>query len=198
MPLFLPIESRLKRKGFDLIAGLDEAGRGPLAGPLVAAAVILPANNDLRGLNDSKKLTANQRVRLFNEILEQAIDYAIAVVAPEIIDQVNIVGAVRIANDLCIRALKNMPDIALIDGCDKQILTVPFLTMIEGDSRIRSIAAASILAKVVRDAIMRHYAREFPHYGFERHKGYGTRLHRSTLTKFGPCAIHRKSYTFSV
>lgn len=179
-----------------MIAGIDEAGRGPLAGPLIAAAVILPENFNLIGLNDSKKLTAHARVRLFNEILEQAIDYAIAVVAPEIIDRVNIVGAVRIANDICIRSLKNMPDIALIDGRDKQILTIPFLTMIEGDSRIRSIAAASILAKVVRDAIMRRYAREFPGYGFERHKGYGTRLHRSTLTKIGPCAIHRKSYTF--
>lgn len=196
MPIFLPIESRLIRQGFQLVAGIDEVGRGPLAGPVVSAAVILNERADLPGLDDSKKLSAKKRLILFQKILDNAVDYAIAFVPHQIIDRINIINALRIANDLCINAMRFRPDIALIDGRDKQIMDIPFLSMIEGDSRIRSIAAASILAKVARDAVMTHYSKEYPEYGFERHMGYGTRFHRNVITKIGFCEIHRKSYTF--
>lgn len=192
--VFTPLEAELKAQGHILIAGIDEAGRGPLAGPVVSAAVILKENARLPGLNDSKKLTAKKRLKLFNLILKNCLDYSISAVSHLVIDKFNILNATRFANDLCISALNQKPDIALIDGHDSQILDIPFITIVKGDSHIRSIAAASILAKVTRDAIMHRYAREFPHYHFEKHSGYGTRLHRSCLAKHGICAIHRKSF----
>lgn len=215
---FINLEQQLKNAGYNLIAGIDEAGRGPLAGPVVSAAVILKENifltttsslarlpeksnhlyhhnkDCLPGLNDSKKLNHSQRVRLFNLILKNAVDYSIAAVSHLIIDKYNILNATRFANDLCISALKQKPDIAIIDGHDSQILDIPFITIVRGDAHVHSIAAASILAKVVHDAIMRRYSKEFPQYGFEKHVGYGTRLHRSCLAKHGFCAIHRKSF----
>lgn len=198
---FLPFESQLRNQGFRLIAGVDEAGRGPLAGPVVSAAVILKEKvhlpggmAKLPGLNDGKLLTAKKREQLFELILENCLDYAIAIIPHQIIDQVNILNATRIANDLCLSALSQTPDIALMDGRDKQIIDIPFLNIIKGDRKIRSIAAASILAKVTRDAIMRHYSKEFPHYGFEKHMGYGTRLHCANLEKYGFCPIHRRSF----
>jgi ribonuclease HII len=191
---FFPLESRLKKQGFNLIAGMDEVGRGPLAGPVVSAAVILKDKAKLPGLNDSKKLSAKQRITLFNLILENCLDYSIAAVSHELVDECNVLHATRLANDLCISELSHKPDIAVIDGHDSQILDIPFITVVKGDFHIRSIAAASILAKVVRDAIMYRYAEEFPEYGFEKHVGYGTRLHRSCLAKHGICAIHRKSF----
>lgn len=191
---FINLERQLKNAGCNLIAGIDEAGRGPLAGPVVSAAVILKQSVRLPGLNDSKKLSAKQRVRLFNLILKNAVDYSITAVSHLVIDKYNILNATRFANDLCISALQNKPDIAVIDGHDSQILDIPFITVVKGDAHVRSIAAASILAKVVRDAIMHRYSKEFPQYGFEKHVGYGTRLHRSSLAKHGFCAIHRKSF----
>lgn len=191
---FYPLEKLLHGHGYNLIAGMDEVGRGPLAGPVVSAAVILKEDTRLHGLNDSKKLTARQRVKLFNLILKNAVDYSITAVSHLTIDKFNILNAVRFANDLCISALKIKPDIAIIDGHDSQILNIPFITVVKGDAHVRSIAAASILAKVVRDAIMRRYSKEFPEYGFDKHVGYGTRLHRSCLAKYGFCAIHRKSF----
>ncbi|MBI4232159.1 ribonuclease HII, partial [Candidatus Peregrinibacteria bacterium] len=168
----------------------------PLAGPVVSAAVILKDKARLPGLNDSKKLSASNRHRLFNLILQNCLDYAITAIPHQIVDQVNISNAIRCANDLCIRSLKLRPDIALIDGIDKQIIKIPFYTIVRGDSHVRSIAAASILAKYARDAIMCHYAKEFPQYGFDSHMGYGTRRHRTALIKHGFCAIHRKSFKF--
>ena len=191
---FFPLEAQLHQQGFKLIAGMDEVGRGPLAGPVVSAAVILKDKARLPGLNDSKKLTAKQRTKLFNLILKNCLDYSIAAVSHELVDKYNILNATLFANDLCISELKLRPDIAVIDGHDKQILEIPFITVVKGDSHIRSVAAASILAKVVRDAIMHRYAAEFPNYGFEKHVGYGTRLHRSCLAKHGICAIHRRSF----
>ncbi len=191
---FFPLESQLKKQGFNLIAGMDEVGRGPLAGPVVSAAVILKDKAKLPGLNDSKKLSAKQRTILFDLILKNCLDYSIAAVSHVLVDKYNVLNATRFANDLCIAALKTTPDIAIIDGHDKQILDIPFITVVKGDEHIRSIAAASILAKVVRDAVMHRYAEEFPDYGFEKHAGYGTRLHRSCLAKHGICAIHRKSF----
>lgn len=209
---FINLERQLKNAGYKLIAGIDEAGRGPLAGPVVSAAVILKedafpptaseksnclhhnSKDPIPGLNDSKKLTAKQRIRLFNLILKNAVDYSITAVSHLVIDKYNILNATRFANDLCISALQNKPDIAVIDGHDSQILDIPFITVVKGDAHVRSIAAASILAKVVRDAIMQRYSKEFPQYSFEKHVGYGTRLHRSCLAKHGFCAIHRKSF----
>ncbi|MDA1061016.1 MAG: ribonuclease HII [bacterium] len=182
--------------GFNLVAGIDEAGRGPMAGPVVSAAVILKRNARIKGLNDSKLLSQKRREELFPVILDNCIDYAIGIVGHALIDEINILNATIIANDICIRSLKHKPDYVLIDGRDKQIIDIPFQTVIKGDRRIQCIAAASVLAKVTRDAIMRYYSKEYPKYGFEKHKGYGTRLHRSTINEFGFCDIHRRSYTF--
>lgn len=196
MSQFLPLESKLKKKGFRIIAGIDEAGRGPMAGPVVSAAVILKEKIRLPGLDDSKKLTAKKREELYEKIIKNSIDYAITFVPHTTIDEINILEAVKLANFLCIKNLHTQPDIALIDGRDKQILDIEHQTIIKGDSKIRSIAAASILAKVARDKLMEHYAKTYKNYGFEKHKGYGTREHRSNLIKYGPCPIHRKSYSF--
>lgn len=195
MTKFIPVENRLRHQGVRLIAGIDEAGRGPLAGPVVSAAVILKPGAQLSGLNDSKKLTPLERERLFPLIIENALDFAITFVPHQVIDRINILNAVRLANQLCVKNLRHHPDMVLIDGRDRQILNVPYQTIIKGDSKIRSIAAASILAKVSRDYLMRYYAREFSLYGFERHMGYGTRQHRQNIKKFGLCPIHRKSYS---
>ncbi len=196
MAPFIPIQSQLKSLGFNFVAGIDEAGRGPLAGPVVSAAVILKKDANIKGLNDSKLLSPKKREELFEIILKNCIDYAIGIVSHTQIDKVNILNATIAANDLCIRGLKQKPDLVLIDGRDKQIVAVPFQTIIKGDQKVPAIAAASILAKVTRDAIMKYYSKKYPEYGFAKHKGYGTRQHRSNISKFGFCDIHRRSYTF--
>jgi len=194
---FLPLESKLQEEGFFSIAGIDEAGRGPLAGPVVSAIVILKKDTKIKGLNDSKKLSEKQRNILFPQVLQASLDYAIGIVPPQIIDEVNILNATRIANDICLRSLKSKPDLVLIDGKDKQIFKKQeFITIIKGDSKIQSIAAASILAKVTRDHIMKRYAKQYPEYGFEKHMGYGTKLHRQALSKYGRSEIHRKSFSY--
>jgi len=192
---FIPIEAQLKKQGLHFVAGIDEAGRGPLAGPVVSAAVVLKPNTIIPGLDDSKKLSHKKRERIFEMVIEKCLDYSIAVVSHITIDEINILNATRAANQMCIEALDVAPDIVLIDGNDKQILEVPFQTIIKGDSKVQSIAAASILAKVTRDGIMKYYAEEYPYYGFEKHMGYGTRLHRASIGKHGRCPIHRKSFT---
>ena len=194
MSSFLPIEAALHKDGFVFVAGLDEAGRGPLAGPVVSAVVILKPDAKLKGLNDSKLLTPSQREALFPQILANCLDYAISIIPHSTIDKYNILHATRLANLNCLTHLKRIPDITLIDGHDKQLFDFPHQTIIKGDSKVKSIAAASVLAKVTRDHIMRHYAKEFPAYAFEEHMGYGTRLHRDLIKKHGPCEIHRKSF----
>lgn len=196
MPRFIPIEAQLQKEGFVLVAGIDEAGRGPMAGPVVSAAVILKRGARLPGLNDSKKLTKRKREELFEKIVKNSLDFTISIVSPQTIDDINILESVKLANYLCIQDLKFKPDIAVIDGRDKQILEIPFKTIIKGDQKVRSIAAASILAKVTRDKLMTYYTKKYPNYGFERHMGYGTREHRSNMEKFGLCEIHRKSYSY--
>ncbi len=194
MANFIPIEPHLYARGYSIVAGIDEAGRGPLAGPVVSAAVILKKDSIIEGLNDSKKLTAKKRAELFPKILENCLDYAIAVIPHQKIDEINILNATRLANKLCIKSLKIKTDIIIIDGRDKQFIKEKFLTLKKGDLKMKSIAAASVLAKVFRDKIMEYYHSDLPEYGFDMHKGYGTRQHRAKIKKFGLSDIHRKSY----
>jgi len=196
MAHFIPLEAKLRNIGFSLVAGVDEAGRGPMAGPVVSAMVILKEGARLPGLDDSKKLTARNRERLYELILENCIDYAVAIVSHLTIDKVNIANATRLANKFCLEDINIKPDVVVFDGREKQLINIPYMTVIKGDSKVKSVAAASVLAKVTRDKIMKYYAEKFKEYGFERHMGYGTRLHRSNIEKFGLCEIHRKSYSF--
>lgn len=198
MTRFINLETQYKQLGFNFVAGIDEAGRGPLAGPVVSAAVILKANARIPGLKNSKLLTPQQREKLFNIIIGQSIDYSISIVSHQHIDRVNIYRATLFANYLCVEYMRTKPDIVLIDGRDKQYLNTPFKTVIKGDDKIKSIAAASVLAKVVRDRIMDEFAMEFNMYGFENHKGYGTREHRANLLKYGKSEIHRKTFNFKI
>ncbi len=188
------IENSHFEKGIKLICGVDEAGRGPLAGPVCAAAVILPPNIQIPGLNDSKKLTDKRRRELFPLIQERAIAYGIGLASYEEIDQINILQATYLAMERAIGQLSVKPEIALIDGNRAKDFGLPVQTVIKGDSLSASIAAASILAKVTRDDLMLLAAEEYPQYGFEIHKGYGTKAHYEALTAHGPCPIHRMSF----
>lgn len=194
MSNFYPLESRLRAKGFFVIAGIDEAGRGPLAGPVVSAAVILKKGARLPGLTDSKKLSAKKREVLFEKVINASVDFAISVVSHQVIDRENILNATRLANMFALKNLKIRPDYVLVDGRDKQFFDHQFATIVKGDLYIKSIAAASILAKVARDKIMTKYAEMYPVYGFEKHMGYGTRQHRANIEKYGRCEIHRESF----
>lgn len=188
------IENTWFEKGFQIICGVDEAGRGPLAGPVCAAAVILPPNADIPGLNDSKKLSDKKRRELFPIIKEQALAYGIAFVDHEIIDEINILQATYKAMGEAIAQLDRKPDLALIDGNRAADFGVPTETVIHGDSLSASIAAASVLAKVSRDDYMLKMAQVYPQYGFEIHKGYGTKAHYAAITEHGTCPIHRMSF----
>jgi len=188
------IESELLADGFETICGVDEAGRGPLAGPVYAAAVILPFGCDIAGLDDSKKLTENMRRKLYDEITSIAIAFSIASADHREIDSINILNATYLAMNRAIDALAIKPDIALIDGNRATGVTHNNKCVIGGDGKSASIAAASILAKVARDAHMLELAEEYPQYGFERHKGYGTKLHYDMLREHGPSDIHRLTF----
>lgn len=188
------IEQSWFDKGVQIICGVDEAGRGPLAGPVCAAAVILPANIQIDGLNDSKKLSDKRRRELFPVIKEKAIAYGIAFADHSEIDSINILQATYLAMQRAIDQLVIKPELALVDGNRAKDFGVPVETVVHGDSRSASIAAASILAKVTRDDFMLKMAEEYPEYGFEIHKGYGTKAHYEMLTKFGPCPIHRTTF----
>ena len=176
------------------ICGVDEAGRGPLAGPVFAAAVILPKGLLIDGLNDSKKLTEKKRESLFGEITSQAIAYSIASAGEREVDEINILQATFLAMRRAIAGLSVTPDLALIDGNRDTDFGVPSQTIIKGDSLSANIAAASILAKVSRDRLMREYAEQYPEYGFDVHKGYGTKRHYEALRTYGPCPIHRMTF----
>ena len=181
-------------KGYGLICGVDEAGRGPLAGPVCAAAVILPPHADIPGLNDSKKLSDKRRRELFPIIKEQAVAYGIGFADHSMIDEINILQATFYAMEQAIAQLSVKPDLALIDGNRERDFGVPVQTVVHGDSLSASIAAASILAKVARDDLMLQMAQEYPQYGFEIHKGYGTKAHYAALEAYGPCPIHRMTF----
>ncbi len=188
------IENLHFANGIQLICGVDEAGRGPLAGPVCAAAVILPPNLDIPGLNDSKKLTDKRRRELFPIIKEQAVAYGIGLASHEEIDQINILQATYLAMERAMAALSVRPELALIDGNRAKDFGLPVETVVKGDSRSASIAAASILAKVTRDDLMLQAAEEYPQYQFEIHKGYGTKAHYAALTAHGPSPIHRMTF----
>ncbi len=189
------IEEQYYEKGYTAVCGVDEAGAGPLAGPVYAAAVILPKGLIIPGLNDSKKLTEKKREKLFDVICEQALAYAVATASEQEIDEINILGARMLAMDRAIKALPVMADFALIDGNRSSGIDCPNETVIGGDARSASIAAASILAKVSRDRFVTEVLdKEYPAYCFAKHKGYGTRLHYEMLDRFGPCPAHRKSF----
>lgn len=188
------IEKTWADRGFHAICGIDEAGRGPLAGPVCAAAVILPEGLEIPGLNDSKKLTDKKRRELFPIIEEQALAYGIGWASQAEIDDINILQATFLAMSRAVEQLNIRPDLALVDGNRAPTLDLPVETVVKGDSLSASIAAASVLAKVSRDDVMLRMAEEYPGYGFEVHKGYGTKAHYEALRTFGPSPIHRRTF----
>ena len=188
------IENTHFANGIEMICAVDEAGRGPLAGPVCAAAVILPKGLEIPGLNDSKKLTDKRRRELMPIIKEQALAYGIAFASHEEIDQINILQATFLAMQRALDQLNIRPDLALIDGNRQKDFGINVETVVKGDSRSANIAAASVLAKVTRDEYMELMAREYPGYGFDIHKGYGTKAHYEALRTLGPCPIHRMSF----
>lgn len=191
---WLYYENTAYEKGYNLVCGVDEAGRGPLAGPVCAAAVVLPKGLILEGVNDSKKLTEKKREALFDVITEQALDWSIAFATVEEIEEINILNAAMLAMKRAVEGLKNPVDFAIIDGNRKPPLEIDCEAVVKGDAKSMSVAAASILAKVSRDRILRQYAVDYPQYGFEKHKGYGTKVHVEALKKYGPCEVHRPSF----
>ncbi len=192
--LLYDIEEALENKGFNLICGVDEAGRGPLAGDVYAAAVILPKGLIIDGLDDSKKLSEKKREALFDVITENAIAYGIASATPRQIDEMNILNAVMYAMNEAVKKLSPSADYALIDGNIARGFSIPCETVIKGDAKSPSIAAASILAKVSRDRECYVLDEKYPEYGFAKHKGYGTKAHMEALFKYGPCPVHRRTF----
>lgn len=193
MPTY-EIEEKISAEGYTAICGVDEAGRGPLSGPVCAAAVIMPRGLVIEGLNDSKKLTAKKREKLFDIVIENALAYGIGLASPEEIDTLNILNADMLAMKRAIEALQIPADFALVDGNIARDLPIPAMPVIKGDALSYSIAAASILAKVTRDRLCLEDDKNYPEYGFAKHKGYGTKEHMDAVRRLGPSPIHRKSF----
>ena len=191
---WLLYENEALSKGYHIVCGVDEAGRGPLAGPVYAAAVILPKGYVIEGVNDSKKLTEKKREVLFDKIIAECEDYCIATASEQEIDDINILNATFLAMRRAVEGLKVKPDLALIDGNKEPGLDIDQQTIVKGDAKSATIAAASILAKVARDRYMLEMADKYPQYQFEKHKGYGTKLHYEALDEFGPSEIHRMTF----
>ncbi len=187
-------EKELWQEGFSLVAGVDEAGRGPLAGAVYAAAVILPEDVFIKGLDDSKKLSEKKREELFLEICEKAVAYSVSFATEKEIDKLNILNATHLAMNRAVDALKIKPDYLIIDGNSIKNMKIPYETMVKGDAKSASVAAASILAKVSRDRYITEISEKYPEYGFEKHKGYGTKAHTEAILKYGVLPIHRKSF----
>lgn len=188
------LENEIYAEGYKLICGVDEAGRGPLAGPVYAAAVILPRDADIPGLNDSKKLTEKKREALFDVITRSALSYGIASASVEEIEKLNILNATFLAMNRAVAQLDPQPELTLVDGNRNTGIETASRCIVKGDSKCADIAAASVLAKVSRDRYMLALAEEFPEYHFEKHKGYGTKLHYEALREFGPLPVHRVSF----
>ena len=188
-------ENKLYEKNIKLICGIDEAGRGPLAGPVVVGAVILPENSFIEGVNDSKKISEKKREKLYEEIVKEAIDYSVGIVDQKTIDEINILNATKLGVKLALEGLKQKPEIIMVDALNNiDTLGIPYISVIKGDAKNYCIAAASIIAKVTRDRIMREWDEVYPAYGFAKHKGYGTAEHIRIIKEIGPCILHRKSF----
>lgn len=189
------IEQELYKKGINKICGIDEAGRGPLAGPVVVAAVIMPKDSIIEGVNDSKKVSEKKREKLYEEITQKAIAWGVGIIDQEEIDNINILNATKKGLTTALTQLTEKPDIILVDALTKiNTLGIPYESIIKGDAKSYSIAAASIIAKVTRDRIMRKWDEIYPEYGFEKHKGYGTKAHIEAIQNYGICKIHRKTF----
>ncbi len=190
------IEKDLHQKGINYIAGIDEAGRGPLAGPVVVASVIMPEDSMIEGVNDSKKVSEKKREKLYDLIIEEAISYSVAIIGQDEIDNINILNATKKGLTTCVKELDIKPDLIIVDALNKiDTQGIPYQSIIKGDAKCYSIAAASILAKVTRDRIMREWDKVYPQYGFAAHKGYGTAKHIEAIKEYGLCPIHRRSFT---
>ena len=188
------IENEIISQGFQFVCGVDEAGRGPLAGPVCAAAVILPIDTEIEGLNDSKKLSEKKREALYDVIIEKALSYSIAFASVDEIEQLNILGATFLAMKRAVEGLSQPADFAIIDGNRLPELPINATAVIKGDSKSMSVAAASVLAKVTRDRLLLEYDKKYPEYKFAAHKGYGTKAHYEAIAKYGITEIHRKSF----
>lgn len=190
------IEQDFHKQGYKYICGIDEAGRGPLAGPVVVASAIMPENSMIEGVNDSKKVSEKKRELLYDKIIEEAISYSVAIISEKEIDKVNILNATKEGLTQSIAGLKTKPDLILVDALDKiDTLGIPYKPIIKGDALVYSISCASIIAKVTRDRIMRQMDEIYPEYGFAGHKGYGTAKHIEAIKECGLCEIHRRSFT---
>ena len=193
------IEQEIYDQGKEYICGIDEAGRGPLAGPVVVASVIMPKDSMIEGVNDSKKVSEKKREKLYDQILEEAISYSVGIVDQKEIDRVNILNATKAGLTESIKGLKTKPDIILVDaltGIDT--CGIPYMPIIKGDAKCYSIAAASIIAKVTRDRIMRQWHEVYPEYNFIQHKGYGTAAHIAAIKEYGLCPLHRLSFVKNI
>ena len=189
-------ENELRKRGFNSICGIDEAGRGPLAGPVVVASVIMPAESNIEGVNDSKKISEKKREKLYEQILDEAISYGVVIVGQDEIDEINILNATKKGLTMSLQELTVKPDLIIVDALNHiDTMGIPYESIIKGDAKCYSISAASIIAKVTRDRIMREWDKVYPEYGFERHKGYGTSAHIEAIKEYGLCPIHRRSFT---
>ena len=190
------IEKDLYNKGFKKICGIDEAGRGPLAGPVVVAGVIMPQDSMIEGVNDSKKVSEKKREKLYDLIIEEALSYSVAIIGQDVIDEINILNATKQGVTEVVQGLDVKPDLILVDALTHiNTKGIPYDSIIKGDAKCYNIAAASILAKVTRDRIMRQWDEVYPQYGFVSHKGYGTAKHIEAIKEYGLCPIHRRSFT---
>ncbi|MBR3002403.1 MAG: ribonuclease HII [Clostridia bacterium] len=190
------IEKEFHEKGMKYICGIDEAGRGPLAGPVVVASCIMPEDSMIEGVNDSKKVSEKKRELLYDKIIEEAISYSVAIISEKEIDEINILNATKKGLTTSIAGLDVKPDLILVDALDRiDTLGIPYKPIIKGDALVYSISAASIIAKVTRDRIMRQMDEIYPEYGFAGHKGYGTAKHIAAIKEYGLCDIHRRSFT---
>lgn len=189
------IENELYHKNIQYICGIDEAGRGPLAGPVVVASVIMPKDSMIEGVNDSKKVSEKKREAIYEQIIEEAISYGVGIIGQEEIDELNILNATKKALTMSLQELKVKPELILVDALEKiDTLQIPYQSIIKGDAKTYCIAAASIVAKVTRDRIMRQWDEVYPQYGFIGHKGYGTKAHIEAIKEYGICPLHRKSF----
>ena len=195
LKLLKEYENKLHEQGIQFIAGIDEAGRGPLAGPVVVGAVIMKPDSFIEGVNDSKKISESKREKLYEQITEEAVAWSVGIVTEKEIDELNILNATKKALEKAIEGLKVKPERLIVDALEHiDTKGIPYTSVIKGDAKIYSISAASIIAKVTRDRIMREYDEVYPEYGFAKHKGYGTAMHIQAIKEHGPCPLHRKTF----